>query len=77
MGNVAGFLPSRSGLHFPNEWPSEPDLTLSTPFGNIGIGDASNGLCGGMVFAVCDLFRAGQQPPKTTTNPPGGSPAFN
>jgi hypothetical protein len=78
MGDIPGFRPSINALHYSNNtWPSVPDLTLSTPFGNIGIGDASNGLCGGMVFGVRDLFDAGEQPPATTTNPAGGSPAFN
>lgn len=77
MGNVPGFLPSQNGLHYPNHWVSEPDITISTPFGPIGIGSAANGLCGGMVFAVRDLFDAGRKPPPDATNPPGGSSAFN
>ena len=46
MGKLANFLPSINGLHYPNTWPSEPDLTIGTPFGTIPIGNASNGLCG-------------------------------
>ncbi len=75
MGNVPGFTPSNNGLHYANGWPDEPDL--STPFGNIPIGDAANGLCGGMAFAVADLYEAHRQPPPDTSNPPGGSGAFN
>jgi len=77
MGNVPGFLPSKNGLHYPNSWVSEPDITISTPFGDVGLGSASNGLCGGMVFAVRDLFDAGRTPPPDTATPPGGSSAFN
>jgi hypothetical protein len=78
LGDITGFLPSTHGLHYSNSsWPHEPDLTLSTPFGNIPIGDASNGLCGGMVFAVRDLFDAGRQPPPDRANPPGNGAAFN
>ena len=79
MGDVAGFLPSRNGLHYPNHWPDEPDITIPMPqpFPPITIGDAANGLCGGMVFGVLDLFNAGQLPPATTQNPADPSPAFN
>jgi hypothetical protein len=77
VGKLANFLPSKNGLHYPNSWPSVPDLTIGTPFGNIGIGDASNGLCGGMAFVVRDLFEAHRLPPATTTNPASGSDAFN
>jgi hypothetical protein len=79
MGDVPGFLPSRNGLHFSNNsWPPEPDITITVPpFGTITIGDASKGLCGGMVFGVLDLFNAGQLPPATTANPADPSPAFN
>ena len=77
MGTLTGFTPSTSGLHYPNSWPSEPDVTIATPFGSIPIGDASNGLCGGMAFAAADLFVAKRQPPETDQNPPADSPAFD
>ena len=77
MGKLSNFLPSQNGLHYPNSWPSVPDLKIGTPFGDISIGDASNGLCGGMAFAVRDLFEAHRLPPATTTNPDSNSPAFN
>src|SRR5262249_38107183 len=47
-------------------------------FGGIplGIGDASNGLCGGMVFAVHDYFDAAQLPAQV--KPTGaGDPVFD
>src|SRR5262249_21758583 len=42
----------------------------------IGVGDASRGLCGGMVFAARDLFEAGTPAPASTTPPDGGTPFF-
>ncbi len=59
MGDVPGFSPSVNGLRFTNDWPSEPDIEVDVPgFGKVRIGDASNGLCGGMVFTVLDVFIA-------------------
>jgi hypothetical protein len=73
MGNLNDFLPSVNGLHFSNDtWPNEPDLKIA----GIPIGNASKGLCGGMAFAVADLFAAGRLPPDGTENPPEGSGAF-
>jgi hypothetical protein len=43
----------------------------------IPIGDASKGLCGGMVFAARDLFEARQRPPPDTTPPVAGTPLFD
>ena len=75
---VPGFMPSMSGLHFDNNFPHEPDLTITLPGGaTIGIGDASNGLCGGMVFTAMDFHGAGVAPPPDAAPPPGGSPLFN
>jgi hypothetical protein len=73
---VPGFLPSTRGLHFPNAFPELPDLEIDLPCGTtIPVGDATNGLCGGMVYAVRDLFEAGVAPPGLTTAP-GDGPAF-
>jgi hypothetical protein len=77
MGAVAGFSPIENGLHYLNHWPHVPDLVVKTPFGDLPLGDAANGLCGGMSYAVRDLFEAGQAPPATSSNPASGSPAFN
>jgi hypothetical protein len=57
---VAGFLPSTHGFSFPNAWPPGPTMRFG-PFDPrmIGVGDASSGLCGGMVMTVRDLFEAG------------------
>jgi len=76
-GAVPGFLPSRDALHFANSWPSQPDVVIDLPVaGKLKIGDASRGLCGGMVFAVRDLFEAHLPPPPDTTPPPSGSPLY-
>jgi Ig-like domain-containing protein len=75
---VPGFKASVNGLHFTNSWPSEPDIIVNVPpLGNVTIGDASNGLCGGMVYTVMDVFQAGLPPVPDTTNPAQGSPPFN
>ncbi|MEU4245531.1 hypothetical protein [Actinoplanes sp. NPDC026619] len=57
------FLPSRDGFTFVNTWPRQPALTLRTPFGPVGIGNAAGGLCGGMVFAALDYWHAGVELP--------------
>jgi hypothetical protein len=79
-GAVAGFLPSVHGLHYPNDWPQVPAKTVRVKVGaisaTIGLGDASGGLCGGMVFTVRDLFERHLSPPASLANPPPGSPAF-
>jgi hypothetical protein len=75
MPTVGSFLPSTHGLHFGNYWPAgTPDLVVSTPLGNITIGDANNGLCGGFCFTANDLYQAGRQPPPDVSAPAGGSP---
>jgi hypothetical protein len=68
----SGFLPSRDGFAFTNSWPSAPAVTVRTPFGSIGIGDAADGLCGGMVFAALDYWHARIRPP--VARPAPGSP---
>jgi hypothetical protein len=73
---VPGFLPSTHGLRFANSWPTVPDWTIPLPAGgSIPIGNASEGLCGGMTYTVCDLYQAGQAPPADTAAP-GSGPLF-
>jgi hypothetical protein len=77
VGLVSNFRPSVNGLPFPNAWPSGPTLRLGpirTPI--LGFGDASAGLCGGMVLTVRDLFDAGIAMP-AEPRPANGSPRFN
>ncbi|MEO7733673.1 MAG: hypothetical protein ABIY55_22100 [Kofleriaceae bacterium] len=73
---VAGFLPSKNGLHFPNAWTQMPDYTLQFFGLSVPIGDASRGLCGGMVLTVKDFFAAGYHIPLDTVNPTTGTPLF-
>jgi hypothetical protein len=74
---VPDFKPSSHGLHFENAFPKAPVVAVSLPgLGERGFGDASGGLCGGMVFAVRDLFEAGLVPPADRDPPPPGSPLF-
>ena len=58
----------------PNSWPAAPAVTVPTPFGPIGIGNAANGLCGGMVYAALDYWVARQAPPKQRPAP--GTPLY-
>jgi hypothetical protein len=73
---VPGFLPSTNGFHFDNNFPSQPAITIDLGVVKIPIGNAANGLCGGMVFAACDYFAAGRLPPPDTCPPPAGAPLF-
>ena len=76
---VPGFLPSTSGLHFENYYPHEPEITIKLPLGpTLSLGDAANGLCGGMAFSVRDFYEANQPiPPDTDPNPPAaGTPLY-
>jgi hypothetical protein len=74
---VPGFRPSIDGFPFPNAWPSGPTVRLGpfrTPI--LGLGDASAGLCGGMVMTVRDLFAAGIPMP-AEGQPASGSRRFD
>jgi hypothetical protein len=74
---VPGFLPSQNGLHFANYYPHEPEIVVNLPFGRtLALGDAANGLCGGMVYTVCDYFEAQQPIPSATEAPAGGSDLY-
>ena len=70
--SAAGFKPSVNGFHFRNSWPSVPDWTITIAGAKIPIGDASNGMCGGMSYAARDLFQSNQLPPDDKTAPSGG-----
>lgn len=74
---VPGFLPSTRGFEFSNTaFAHRPDLILKTPFGNLELGDAHLGLCGGMVYAARDYFEARMPIPPGDTNPDSG-PLFD
>jgi hypothetical protein len=75
MPEQTPFLPSQHGFAFTNSWPDEPAVVLDTPFGDIPLGNARGGLCGGMVFAAMDYWKVGRRPP--TEQPAGRSPAYD
>jgi hypothetical protein len=77
--SVRDFLPSTRGLRFSNHFP--PGIAVMTiPLPGTGrsipLGDASNGVCGGMVYAAMDLFLADPRlaVPTSTQAPMVGSP---
>jgi hypothetical protein len=73
---VPGFEPARNGFHFANAFAHSPIRRFQ--LGNIAaldIGDAANGLCGGMSFSTADLHLAGLKPPPDVSPPPAGTPA--
>ena len=74
---VPNFEPTTSGLHFENYYPHEPTITVKLPTGQtLGIGDAANGLCGGMAFTVRDYFEADRPIPADTQAPTAGTPLY-
>lgn len=74
---VAGFLPSTSGFRFANSFPHVPVRRIGIPgVVSLPIGDASNGLCGGMTFAARDYFES-ERPPPDDTEAPGEGPLFD
>jgi hypothetical protein len=72
MPAVSGFLPSAQAFRFGNSWPHVPAFTIDVKGLDVPIGDASKGLCGGMVFAARDYFEKGQPIPTVTTTPGSG-----
>ena len=74
---VPGFLPSTNGLHFANEFSPEPLVRLGLGRVAIPIGNTSNGLCGGMVFTVRDLFEHRLPPPTDRFPPRSGTRLFD
>jgi hypothetical protein len=76
-GAVPGFLPSEHGLHFRNSYASAPALHF--PLGRAGslpIGNAADGLCGGMCLLVAERFAAGKPVPPDRVAPGPDSPLF-
>lgn len=74
---MTAFLPSANGFRFPNRFPRVPVRRIGIPgVVSVPIGEASNGLCGGMAFAARDYFED-RRPPPQDRNPPGeDSPLF-
>ena len=67
--SLRSFLPSLNGFAFSNAWPSQPAVVLHTPFGDVNVGNAAGGLCGGMVFAALDYWHAAVPPPAQQPGP--------
>jgi hypothetical protein len=57
-----------AGVRLPEFWPSEPNYTISLLGQKVTLGNASNGLCGGMAYTVADLYLARRLPPPDTAN---------
>jgi hypothetical protein len=74
---VEGFLPSANGFHFSNSWPHQPVVSIPVLGRHINLGDAANGLCGGMAFAARDFFEAGLPVPRTATTPALHTPLYD
>ena len=74
---VAEFLPSTHGLHFPNSFPPGPTVRLGfLDTRRLGVGDAAQGLCGGMCLYVRRRLENGQGIPSDTVPPANGSALF-
>ena len=73
---VPGFLPSRHGFMFANRWPAAPARVFRLGLVQVGIGDASRGLCGGMAFVARDRFELGGLALAGAAQPEPGSPLF-
>ena len=71
---VPGFLPSTHGFKFRNSFPANTaHASVRVGTTEMAIGDAANGLCGGMVFAVRDYFHAGLPIPLHKAGPVSGA----
>lgn len=76
--HVGRFRPSQNGLHFPNAFAPVALETVEIPGTSmrVSLGDASRGLCGGMVFTVIDYFENGLAPPPDR-QPPSSGPLYD
>jgi hypothetical protein len=66
---VPGFVPERSGFQFTNHFGDLPLGHIDIGVATIPVGSASNGMCGGMMYAVRDYFEANQIPPQSEEAP--------
>lgn len=70
---MTDFTPTRDGFQFDNQWPDPTPYSLPPlrgSFLDVKLGNAKNGLCGGMVFSALDYFLANWEIPQDTTPPP-------
>ncbi|ULT54404.1 hypothetical protein L1999_14595 [Neobacillus drentensis] len=73
MSTHTGFLPSSSGFKFGNNFPPVPLKRINVLGRHIPIGNASYGLCGGMIYAAMDYFEATMPIPTNPTAPSSGA----
>lgn len=74
---VPGFNPKERGFQFANRFPSVPVMSLTIPWvGQVALGNAANGLCGGMALAAADYFHRGVPLPGDREPPAAGSALF-
>ena len=73
---MRAFLPSQHGLHFDNAFPEGPVIRIDFGVATLGVGNAANGLCGGMVFTALDYWTARRPPPADRQPPAYGTPLF-
>ena len=74
---VHDFRPTIHGFHFPNAFAPQPIRRFQLAnVATLDIGDAANGLCGGMSFTVRDLWEASVVPPVDPAPPAQGNPRF-
>jgi len=76
---VPDFRPSRNALRFTNRFASAPLLRIpmGDPFADISLGDAADGLCGGMAFVTADYYHQGLRAPLQNDPPLPSSLLFN
>ncbi|WP_342042889.1 hypothetical protein [Bacillus sp. OTU2372] len=72
MSTLTRFLPSLFAFKFGNSFPHVPLKKIKVLGQQIPIGDASYGLCGGMIYAVMDYFEAKMTIPSNPTAPSSG-----
>src|SRR5258707_15888392 len=73
---VPNFTPAVNGFHFAKAFPHSPIRQFRLgDIATLDIGDAANGLCGGMSFSTADIHRAGLEPPPHTAPPAAGTAA--
>ncbi len=69
-----GFDVKANGFHFANAFPPRPIRQFKLgSVATLDIGDAANGLCGGMSFTVRDLFEHKRTPPAGNQAPDTGA----
>ncbi len=77
-GAVPHFRPSVNGFRFTNSFPPAPTIRLDLGLaGRVGLGNASQGMCGGMVFGARDFFQAALPLPTDDRPPAQGTALFD